>query len=811
MGAIALRKTLWAIAVITFVFGVSGAALAQADRTKAIDDAQEAYADVRADIEADDVDDTTILEDRLRSLREESRQRLQEAETEIEDVQAQLAPLGAPPGEDDPPESDDLAEQRAALDEKLVLLNGQKIRITANIAEASELLGRLSAGRVQTLYERLLERGATPFAPSVWRPGASSAIEIVQRIGAYFDQWRAQKQSDGVLPTSLAFVFGAFIVSIVIFWPVNRWIMTTFSAAIERHEPTPSRRIAVAGLKMIARTLPGVIGGAVVIETLRVQGVITEAGESPAQALWFALIAYLFVSGLTRGLFAPASPAWSIAPVDAARGKAASTLILAIVILFGVKVLLTEIAVAAGGEPELLRLIAADSAVVFGTLLYLLCRGRLWRRVSERETDDEAATVDNDHPPESLPDARGWRVLRRLVRVLAIVIILAAAVGYVTLADFIASRIYYLALLIAFAWFARALLKEFAFWLRTLLRSRKARGSSDDEMIAAENFKFWTNWFVNLMLALAVVPTVLILAGAPPATIRDIASEALFGFYVGGVRVPSLVNIAYAILVFVVVVALTKIAQRAFEKGPFAHANMGIGVQNSLKMLIGYAGLLAAILAAVSAIGFDLRNLALIAGALSVGIGFGLQSIVNNFVSGLILLFERPIKVGDWIVTPSGEGTVKRISVRSTVIETFDRSSIIVPNSELISSAVMNWTHKNKIGRIKVPVGVSYKSDPETVRDILLKCANDHPMIVKYPEPFVVWQDFGASSLDFEIRAYLADISKGLAVRTELRFAIFKALKEAGIEIPYPQQDVYVKSWPDDGVAPVAKPQVGEG
>jgi small-conductance mechanosensitive channel len=232
------------------------------------------------------------------------------------------------------------------------------------------------------------------------------------------------------------------------------------------------------------------------------------------------------------------------------------------------------------------------------------------------------------------------------------------------------------------------------------------------------------------------------------------------------------------------------------QRGPLAHSRADVGVQNSLITLLGYGGLVIALFASISALGVDLGNLALIAGALSVGIGFGLQSIVNNFVSGLILLFERPIKVGDWIVTTSGEGTVKKISVRSTEIETFDRSSIIVPNSELVSSTVTNWTHKDKIGRISVAVGVSYGSDPEKVRDILLKCANAHPLVVAYPEPFVVWKDFGASSLDFELRAFLNDISKGLQVRTDLRFAIFKALADAGIEIPFPQTDIHIKSMP---------------
>lgn len=224
---------------------------------------------------------------------------------------------------------------------------------------------------------------------------------------------------------------------------------------------------------------------------------------------------------------------------------------------------------------------------------------------------------------------------------------------------------------------------------------------------------------------------------------------------------------------------------------------MDAGVQNSLVTLFGYVGLVFAAAMALSIAGVDLSNLALIAGALSVGIGFGLQSVVNNFVSGLILLFERPIKVGDWIITPSGEGIVKKISVRSTEIETFDRSSIIVPNSELVAQTVTNWTHKNNMGRVRIPVGVAYGADPERVRDILMKCADENPLVVRYPEPFVSWEGFGASSLDFELRCFLSDIGRGLQVRTELRYAIFKAFKENGIEIPFPQQDIHVRSWPE--------------
>ena len=238
---------------------------------------------------------------------------------------------------------------------------------------------------------------------------------------------------------------------------------------------------------------------------------------------------------------------------------------------------------------------------------------------------------------------------------------------------------------------------------------------------------------------------------------------------------------------------MTRFLQRTLDVRLFEKSGADIGFRNSFRTLLGYLGLIIAIFAAIGVIGLDLSNLAIIAGALSVGIGFGLQSIVNNFVSGLILLFERPVKVGDWVVTQSGEGVVKQISVRSTEIETFDRASIIVPNSELISSSVTNWTHKNKIGRVVIPVGVAYDSDAKHVREILIKTALAHPRVLKSPEPFVYFREFGASSLDLDLRVFIQNVSEGSLVKNDLRFEILDAFRAENIDIPFPQQDVNLK------------------
>lgn len=775
--------TLLKAAVITFVvITVLALSIAQAQTARAddIEAATRTIADIRSALDEDAVAAPEEIERSLRMLRDGSRDRLASIERELESARTQIELLGAPPGENDPPETDFVASERSRLEETRARLNGERTRVLANIYESGELLTHISGVRVGALYRSLLERGPSPLLPAQWASAWASASDVSGRIGRYFEKWGDGRRAQGAYGPALAIIIGALVISLLMFGPVNRWVTATFTEQVEKRKPTPARRIVVAGMKMAARTLPGVIGGLVIIETLRAQGLLTVEGEAAARAFWIGVLSILTVSGFTAGFFAPSSDAWRIAPINASHGRAISRLALLIVSVFSLKTLLTAIGAAAHADEALIRLAQASSSIVIGISIFLICRSKLWRIADE--------------------SAKGlWQLVRRIGRAIAIIIVVAALVGYVSFADFVSTRIVYLALFAGLGWMLRAMFAEIALGLRSRLSPHDTKADGDE----SENFRFWSRLIINIALAVVMAPALLVLFGVPGETVRDLAGQALFGFNIGGVHIPSVAKLFSAILVFIVIMAITKLVQRGVLRGPLAHSRADVGVQNSLITLLGYAGLVIALFASISSLGFDLGNLALIAGALSVGIGFGLQSIVNNFVSGLILLFERPIKVGDWIVTPSGEGTVKKISVRSTEIETFDRSSIIVPNSELISSTVTNWTHKDKIGRIKVPVGVSYNADPELVREILMKCARAHPLVVAYPEPFVTWMDFGASSLDFEIRAYLNDISKGLQVRTDLRFAIFKALAEAGIEIPFPQHDVHIKSTPEGSQRPL--------
>ncbi|MEL6436559.1 MAG: mechanosensitive ion channel domain-containing protein, partial [Pseudomonadota bacterium] len=306
-----------------------------------------------------------------------------------------------------------------------------------------------------------------------------------------------------------------------------------------------------------------------------------------------------------------------------------------------------------------------------------------------------------------------------------------------------------------------------------------------------------------LMAAVAVIglPILFLLWGFRWSEISGAAYTLVTNVSVGSISI-SLVGILAGLLLFVLGYWATRLFQRWLDGTVLERGGVELGARNSIRTAVGYAGIALAALVGVSAAGINLSQLAFIAGALSLGIGFGLQNIVSNFVSGLILLAERPFKAGDIIEAGGFTGTVNKVNVRATEITTFDRKTLILPNSELINSPVTNWIHRSTLGRVSIPVGVGYDSDPQQVHDILLEIANDHPRVLSNPEPFVAFDHFGDSSLDFVLYAYLADIGFGLTVRTELRMAIHERFRAASIEIPFPQRDINIK--PSAGPAKAA-------
>ena len=293
--------------------------------------------------------------------------------------------------------------------------------------------------------------------------------------------------------------------------------------------------------------------------------------------------------------------------------------------------------------------------------------------------------------------------------------------------------------------------------------------------------------------------------GLSDQSLLAIQSYVTDGFDAGPIHiVPS--KLIIAILVFAVFLSVVGWIKRGLSKSWLNRSRMDRGSKESLITLTGYLGLMVALLVGLTVAGVELANLALIAGALSVGIGFGLQNVVNNFVSGIVLLFERPVKTGDWIVVGGTEGYVKQIKLRSTLIQTFDRADVIVPNAEIIASQVTNLMLSDSIGRVKVPIRVAYGTDPRQVEKILIDIACSHSMVItsspNIDSPWVLFREFGESALLFELRAFITDIDCKMVVISDINYSIAEAFHLAGIIIPFPQTDLHFRSTDIAGLNP---------
>lgn len=322
---------------------------------------------------------------------------------------------------------------------------------------------------------------------------------------------------------------------------------------------------------------------------------------------------------------------------------------------------------------------------------------------------------------------------------------------------------------------------------------KKEAEDNDEEDEPVYAFPFWVSLLISIIVGIAGLGFMIWLGGAFQETYQQLKLIFTDGFELGSLKiVPS--SLVIAILISIVLIIILSRVRHGIEYQWFNKSRLKKGPREVVSMLFWYIGITIVVFIALSIAGFDISNLTVIAGALSVGIGFGLKNIVSNFVSGIILLFERPVKPGDWVEVGDTIGFIQKIKMRATNIKTFDNSEVLVPNSELLSHHVTNWNLSNSIGRIIIKVGVAYGSDTEQVKKVLLKVAKNHNQVVNRSnyKPQVHFRSFGDSSLNFELRVMIYNIKNIYQVESDLNFAVDKAFREAGITIPFPQRDLHV-------------------
>lgn len=292
---------------------------------------------------------------------------------------------------------------------------------------------------------------------------------------------------------------------------------------------------------------------------------------------------------------------------------------------------------------------------------------------------------------------------------------------------------------------------------------------------------------------LVLLPGILFIWGAYDNFPEAMKGLLALGFNLGSQRISVGLVIASAGILYVSFLA-SWIVQKLLMDEVLARQRVEKGVRVSIVRLVHYVIIFIGFLVALFALGFEFTKLTIILSALGVGIGFGLQSVVNNFVSGLILLFERPVRVGDFIELGGKWAEIKKIGLRATTAQTLDQADVIIPNADLVANQVINWTLSNRRVRLIIPVGVAYGSDISLVMETLMTCAAESPKVAKTPEPQVLYLSFGESSLDFELRVWVPNAEERLTVISELHQEIDHRFRDAKIEIAFPQRDLRLRS-----------------
>ena len=425
-----------------------------------------------------------------------------------------------------------------------------------------------------------------------------------------------------------------------------------------------------------------------------------------------------------------------------------------------------------GYELSRLQLIEQQSYEVFTSAITVVAGIMLWRISASMKL-----VVSGDTSSGSLR-LKLLGFLRRIIVGVAIISPLIAAIGYVNAGSAIAVPMVKTLGLLALI----VILQRLTFDLYAAILNK-----SEEETDALAPV------LIGFIITISVLPFLAIIWGARVSSLTELWIQFQDGIKIGESRISPLDFLTF-VLLFTIGYMLTRVIQSALRGSILPKTNLDAGAQNALVAGLGYIGIFIAALVAISSTGLDLSSLAIVAGALSVGIGFGLQNIVSNFVSGVILLIERPISQGDWIEVSGKMGYVRDISVRSTRIETFDRTDVIIPNADLVSGVVTNWTRGNTIGRVIIPVGVAYGSDTKKVEKILRDIISKIEHVAKEPAPGVIFQGFGADSMDFEIRAILSDVNYMLSVKSDVNHEIVKRFTKEGIEIPFAQRDVWIRN-----------------
>ena len=710
-----------------------------------------------------------VLREQISDWRTQTLAEQAELGGQIDQLSSQLSALGTAEG-DEQDATGTAAIRRGELENQLAAANAPFRVAEEIIRRADGLLAEIDSLLEARERERFFRLSPTPLNPANWSGAASYLMSFLNGIGQEIsDAWASDAQRRRAEQN---------IPAILVFFAVGVFLLTRGRTLLRRVTASAEKRSAgsvdgalplLAGLladfAMPTAGIAAIVHAAdstslAYMNSGRVLDAVPVAAAVVFGSRWLA--AYAFSDSDTGGLLhSRLGETWT------ATARRAS---IAISWLIAVRIVFYELTDTQVRDPEL------DAMLVFPILLAVsFFSFRLSRLLSSHASAPPAEGEESNW--DRFASLLAWAVLA-----VSVAAPLLGAIGYEGAANFL---LYPTVLTLALfaAYFAA---NDILFGLYS--SALKAVGFT-----AAARTAGFVRFAFGILLFAVSLPVLAYIWGASEAEIAKYWSMAREGIPIGGQRFTAADFVTFA-LVFLVGVVATNMIQTILRSSVLPNTYLDVGAQKAITTGTGYVGIILVSVLAVSVAGIDLTNVAIVAGALSVGIGFGLQAVVSNFVSGIILLIERPINEGDWIEAGGVSGTVQRISVRSTQIMTFDRATVVVPNTDLMSGQVTNWTLGNRYCRIRVPVGVAYGTETRTVERVLMEIAESHDAVLDDPAPAVIFMGFGDSALNFELRLYLTDVNFFLSAKSEINFAIAERFEEEGIAIPFPQRDVWLKN-----------------
>lgn len=687
----------------------------------------------------------------------------------VEQAKLKLDQLGAKPDDKAPPESAEIARERE-LRTKAYADADETLKIArASLLQAEQLQSTIGDKRREIFATTLFAAGPSVLSPDVWGNAVTTAPEDLRASSYIFGGWFSgvstafSSTRGGVLALSL-------IGAILLYWLRARYL-PRFKARYANTQDTGSLHcLYVALAHVVAGAAPPALASWLVYKALNTTGLLPERIQPVIWAVVVGLAFVAFVQALADAVFAPSSPQRRLVRVmdQTARSVVWIASALALVTMVGKVFEAWLQAIAAGLS------ISIIVKAFFATLFALALVAGLYQIRDDDDVEQEACLG-----PYVPVDGASLGPIRIFGWIIGLVIIAAALSGYVVFANFLAEQTLWIGIvaclyLLAHQFIELGIPRLLSGKGRIALTLRAGVGLRTATL---EKIAVLGAGVLKLLLLFVTLLLVLAPWGLESADFLVSLRAAFFGFQVGGVTI-SVSSIVVGAVVFALGIAATRTIQRWLESKFLPTTQLDPGLRNSITTAAGYIGYIGAVALAVSAVGLSLERLTLVASALSVGIGFGLQSVVSNFVSGLILLWERPIRVGDQVLVGDVEGIVKRINVRSTEIATFDRSSVIVPNSNLVSGVVRNRVRTDRTGRVLISLSVTRQTDAGAVRTMLQDVADNHGDVLKKPPPTVLFKKLGTATMDFDLICIVDDLDLVGRVNSDLNFAIRKRLAE---------------------------------